>query len=129
MAESARKPKLKAADKKLFTKPKALKLWSEMRASGMTLKRWCWVNRVLMGVLIRSMIKGHPEIWEADKDKVGEYFVRSCKGCTLTFYPNTKKSLYCSDPCANMFYPSKNAKGRRKPEDVASGDGKEDSTG
>lgn len=127
MAERKSPRRLGSAHRKLFNKQKTQKLWLQMRTSGLTMKRWCWVNRVLMGVLIKSMIKHLPDVWLEDKGKVGEFFEANCRSCTLPFYPNTKRNVYCSDPCANMFYPSKLAKKKFKKEDhVPSGDGTED---
>lgn len=97
-----------------FSRPVTRTHWDAMLASKKGIKAWCRPNKVLMGQLIRSMIKFFPDEWEELKGTIGEYLVYKCHACTLDFFANSKRQKYCSDRCGETKWPSRGDKDRRK---------------
>lgn len=91
----------------VFSKTKTEALWAQFSSQGTTLKFWARQNRVLMGPLIRGMIKHFPELWEKAKDEVGELFHYKCPGCGLMFYANTVRQKLCRDACGKNVWVSR----------------------
>lgn len=109
----------------LFRRDVARKHWDAVLAQDRAMKTWCRSNKVLMGQLIRSVIKFFPEEWEKHKDSLGEIMVGKCAVCTLPFYANTKKQKFCSDQCGEQVWPSRRARPNHHAQ-VTSPDGKKD---
>lgn len=108
-----------------LSRPETRKHWDTMLASKKGIKAWSRPNRVLMGQLIRSVIKFFPEEWEKHKDSIGEYLVYKCEACTKEYFANSKKQKFCSESCGEQVWASRQNKDRRK-KPIASQDDTQD---
>lgn len=115
------------ASLQFFSKPTTRRHWDTMLESKRPMKTWCRSNRVLMGQLIRSVIKFFPDEWKERKDSLGEIMIHNCRVCNLDFYANSKMQGLCSDACGNHVWPSHQVKDRSKPK-VKSPNGTKDSS-
>lgn len=99
-----------------FSSQTARKHWDAVLGQDRPMKTWCRLNKILMGQLIRSVIKFFPDEWEKHKDNLGEIMVHECIGCGLPFYANAKKQRLCSETCGAYVWKSRRITDRHEPE-------------
>src|SRR5687768_11435946 len=108
MPEEKKKVNTKRLAVDVKTKAELVRHWQAMLDSTLTLRIYCHRNRLTLDSFVKGMRKWLPQEWEAKKNGIGPIPEKSCRACTLPFYPRTSRQQYCCQACRDKGWHSAN---------------------